>query len=211
MFCLFDARFTTFTSHFPLYILFRDRSRSRSRSPARDAPPANPTPFEDDTEQIKAFVGGLPWSVDDAGLRDVFAEFNPDKCLVMTDKFSGKSRGFGFVYFTSDADREAAIDKLHDSEMEGRRISVRVSLPREERAPRGGRGGRGGGRGFRGGGGGGGYGRDRYDDRRGGGGYGGGGGGGYGGGGGGGRYDDRRGGGGYDSYGGGDRRYDDRR
>ena len=153
----------------------RDRSRSRSPAP----PAANPTHFEDDAEKIKAFVGGLPWSVDDAGLRDAFADFNPDECVVMMDKFNGKSRGFGFVYFTTEKDREDAIEKLHDSEMEGRRISVRVSLPREQRGERrGGRGGgfRGGGGGRYGGGGGYGGGRDRYGGR--GGGYGGGGGGG---------------------------------
>ena len=122
----------------------------------------------------------------------VFAEFNPEECLVMKDKFSGKSRGFGFVYFKDEASREDAIAKIHDSEVEGRRISVRAAIPKSEIGPkpRGGRG-RGGPRRD--------FGRPRYDDRR--------------------KYDDRRGGyddrrGGYDDRRGGyddRRRYDDRR
>ncbi len=73
----------------------------------------------------------------------VFADFAPDECVVMKDKFSGKSRGFGFVYFKDEASREDAIAKIHDTEIDGRRISVRAAIPRSEirDRPRRGRGG----------------------------------------------------------------------
>lgn len=54
----------------------------------------------------------------------------------MKDKFNGKSRGFGFVYFKDEASREDAIGKVHDTEIDGRRISVRAAIPRSEIGPR---------------------------------------------------------------------------
>ncbi|PSC70478.1 glycine-rich RNA-binding RZ1A isoform B [Micractinium conductrix] len=156
--------------------------------------------------QHKCFVGGISWHLDDAKLREAFAEFNPVEAVVMMDKMTGRSRGFGFVMFADRRDQDAAIDRMHNTEVDGRRISVTRAVPQNETAPgtpadalrRGTTvprdAGRQNFRGGYGGGGGGGYGRER-------GGYGGGG---YGGGGyGGGRDDYYRGGGG--GYGGGGR------
>ena len=123
---------------------------------------------------MELFVGNLPWSVDDAGLQALFAQHGVvQRAKVITDRETGKSRGFGFVTMGSPADGQKAIQALNGQDMQGRALTVRAA---EDRRPAGGGGGGGG---YGGGGGGGGYGG-------GGGGRSGGGGGGYGGGGGGG-------------------------
>ncbi|KAH7364350.1 RNA recognition domain-containing protein [Rhexocercosporidium sp. MPI-PUGE-AT-0058] len=137
----------------------------------------------------KLFIGGLAWHTDENALRQKFEEFGAvEEAVVVKDRDTGRSRGFGFVRYGSDADAEAAITAMNNIEFDGRTIRVDKA---SERGSGGGGGGFGGGRG----GGGGGYGR---------------GGGGYGGGGGG--YGDRQqggyggnqgGGGGYGGQGGG--------
>ncbi|MEZ4449457.1 MAG: RNA-binding protein [Nannocystaceae bacterium] len=136
----------------------------------------------------KLFVGGLSWNTTDESLREAFARFGEvDEANVVTDRDTGRSRGFGFVSFRDAADGATAQKAMDGSSLDGRQIRVNEA----ENKPRGGGGGGGGGgRSFGGGGGGGGRGR------------GGGGGGGYGGGGGG--Y-----GGGGGGYGGGGGDYDD--
>ncbi len=133
----------------------------------------------------RLFVGGLPWAVDDNGLQDAFASFGEiTDCKVITDRDTGRSRGFGFVTFADAEQAQAAIDGMDGQELGGRPIKVNVARERERGGGGGGRrggfGGGGGGRGGRGGYGGGGGGRGGS------GGGGGGGRGGYGGGGGGG-------------------------
>jgi RNA recognition motif-containing protein len=107
----------------------------------------------------KLYVGGLPYSVDDAQLNELLAPFGEImSAKVVTDKFSGRSKGFGFVEFANDEDAEKAIAELDGSEIGGRAIRVNEARPMTPRGPGGGGGGRGGpGRGGpRGGGGGGG-------------------------------------------------------
>jgi len=130
----------------------------------------------------KVFVGGLAWATSDETLRGHFESAGEVvEAKVILDRETGRSRGFGFVTFSSDDAASAALESLNGSELDGRRIRVDHATERG-----GGRGGGGGGRG--GGGGGGGYGGGGYGGGGGGGGYGGGGGGrgggGYGGGGG---------------------------
>ena len=128
---------------------------------------------------MNIFVAKLSFDTREDDLREVFEEFGEVSSVsVITDKFTGKSKGYAFVEMPNDDEAKSAINELNDSELDGRTIVVKKAEPRESRG-----GGGGGGRGGFGGGGGGG--------RR------GGGGGGYGGGGG-----DRRGGGG-GGYGGG--------
>ena len=131
----------------------------------------------------KLFVGGLAWGTDDHGLNDAFAEFGEiTEAKVITDRDTGRSRGFGFVTFTDGAAADTAISTMDGSNLDGRTIRVNEAQQRERRG--------GGGGGYRGGGGGGGYGGGGGGRGGGGGGYGGGGGGGgYGGGGGGGGRD----------------------
>ena len=138
----------------------------------------------------KLYVGNLAYSVRDQDLQDAFAEFGAvASAKVMMDRETGRSKGFGFVEMSSDAEAQAAINGLNGQPVAGRAIVVNEARPREERpagfrSPYGGSGGgrEGGGGGYGGGreGGGGGYG----GGRSGGGGYGGGrgNGGGYGGG-----------------------------
>jgi RNA recognition motif-containing protein len=120
----------------------------------------------------KLYVGNLNYDVDSSALEAIFAPHGTvQSAQVITDRDTGRSKGFGFVEMGSDAEAQAAIAALNGQENGGRALTVNEAKPREDR-PRGGGGG-GGGRGGYGGGGG-----------RGGG--GGGGRGGYGGGGGGG-------------------------
>ena len=127
----------------------------------------------------KVFVGGLSWDATDDDLKELFGECGTvTDGVILQDRETGRSRGFGFVTFSSDEEAKAAIEKFHDFEFMGRNLSVNEARPREERGGGGYRGGGGGGgyrgggggRGGRGGGGGGGRGRDR-GDRGGGGGF----------------------------------------
>jgi RNA recognition motif-containing protein len=129
------------------------------------------------------YVGNLVW---DATADDLLALFQEHgavaRAQVITDRETGRSRGFGFVEMDNDAEAQKAIDALNGSNFRGRPLTVNEARPREDRGGGGGGGG-GGGRGGYGGGGRGGYGgggRGGYGGGGGRGGYGGGGGGGYG-------------------------------
>jgi len=115
----------------------------------------------------KLYVGNLPFSIGDSELQSKFSEFGAvDSAKVITDRDTGRSKGFGFVEMANDGEADAAISKLNGAQFDGRAINVSEARPQ---APREGGGGpRRGGGGFGGGGGG---------PRRGGGGFGGGGGG----------------------------------
>lgn len=85
--------------------------------------------------QNKLFVGNLPWSADDAQLNDMFTPFGEIlSARVMSDKFTGRSRGFGFVEFANEADAQKAVEALDGSDLGGRQIVVNVARPREERS-----------------------------------------------------------------------------
>jgi RNA recognition motif-containing protein len=120
----------------------------------------------------RLFVGNLPYSVTELDLRDLFSGFGTvTDAKIVTDRETGRPRGFGFVQMSSDEEARKAIDELNGRDVQGRPVAVK------EAEERGGGGGGGGGRGFGGGGGG------RGAGGGGGGGYGGSGGGGGGGGG----------------------------
>lgn len=117
----------------------------------------------------KIFVGNLPWRIDDQELETMFSQYGDvQSAKVITDRDTGRSRGFGFVEMEDDA-AENAISNLNGQDMDGRDLRVNEANDRPERGGGGGGGGRGGygggggggGRGGYGGGGGGG-GRDRY-------------------------------------------------
>ena len=108
----------------------------------------------------KIYVGGLPYSATEQQLSDLFgAQGAVASARIITDKFTGQSRGFGFVEMSSDSEAQAAISALNGSDMGGRTLTVNEARPQEPRA-----GGGGGGRGGFGGGGGRGAGgkRDRW-------------------------------------------------
>ena len=114
----------------------------------------------------KLFVGGLSWGTNDEGLRQAFQKFGQiSEAKVITDRETGRSRGFGFITFASDSDAVSAMQEMDGKELDGRTIKVNEA---QERPAGGGGGGGGGGRGGRGGGGGYGGGRGDRGDRGGG-------------------------------------------
>ncbi len=109
----------------------------------------------------RLFVGSLSYDVSQQELEKLFAEVGTvESATLITDKFSGNSKGFGFVEMSSDEETKKAIEELNGKEVAGRNIVVNEARPREERPSGGGGFNRGGG-----GGGGGGF-RDRAPRRR---------------------------------------------
>lgn len=104
----------------------------------------------------KLYVGNLSYSVTSESLGDLFAEKGDvESSRVVTDRETGRSKGFAFVEFANDSQAMAALQHFHGMDFEGRQLNVSEARPQ---APReGGGGGGGGGRGFGGGGGGGRY------------------------------------------------------
>ena len=87
----------------------------------------------------KLFVGGLAWATTSDGLRDFFAKAGEiATATVITDKFSGRSKGFGFVEMSSDAEAQKAIEMFNGQKSGDRAIVVNEARPMTERAPRGG-------------------------------------------------------------------------
>jgi cold-inducible RNA-binding protein len=85
----------------------------------------------------KLFVGSLAWATTDDGLNAHFATVGTvASAKVVTDRETGRSRGFGFVEFDNDAEADAAIEKLNNSELDGRQITVNEARPREDRPRR---------------------------------------------------------------------------
>jgi RNA recognition motif-containing protein len=100
----------------------------------------------------KLFIGGLSWGTSDLGLREAFERFGPlVEAKVITDRDTGRSRGFGFVTFESASDAQNAMAEMDGAELDGR--NLRVNEAEDKRRGGGGGGGGGGGRGGRGGGG----------------------------------------------------------
>ena len=96
----------------------------------------------------KLYVGGLPYSATEQQLTETFgAHGTVASAKIISDKFTGQSRGFGFVEMSSDAEAQAAITALNGAEMGGRTLTVNEAKPQEPRS--------GGGGGYGGGGGGG--------------------------------------------------------
>jgi cold-inducible RNA-binding protein len=123
-----------------------------------------------ETTMKNIYVGNLDYATTEQDLRGLFEPYGPvENATVAKDKFSGQSRGFGFVEMTNDADAEKAISELNGRQLGNRNLTVNEARPREARPPRSGGFGGGGGYG-RGGGGGGGYGGGRGGKRGGGGG-----------------------------------------
>jgi len=78
----------------------------------------------------KLFVGGIPFSMTEDELKELFAAFGTvESAVIINDKFSGRSKGFGFVELSSEDEAQAAIKALHDSEVGGRKITVNEAKP----------------------------------------------------------------------------------
>jgi len=99
----------------------------------------------------KLYVGGLPYSTTEDALEQLFSEHgNVESAKVITDRDTGRSRGFGFVEMESAGEAQKAISALNGTDLDGRTLTVNEAKPRENRS--------GGGGGYGGGGGG----RDRW-------------------------------------------------
>ena len=86
---------------------------------------------------MKIYVGNLPFGVDKAKLDELFGTFGDiEESIVISDKFSGRSKGFGFVTFKDDESAKKAIADMNDKEVEGRNIKVNEAKPMEDRPPR---------------------------------------------------------------------------
>ncbi|AWG20487.1 RNA-binding protein [Flavobacterium faecale] len=82
---------------------------------------------------MNIFVGSLPFSIEEADLRESFEAYGAvDSVKIITDKFTGRSKGFGFVEMPSDDDAQKAIDELNGATVQGRTIVVNKSEPKPE-------------------------------------------------------------------------------
>lgn len=94
---------------------------------------------------MNIFVAKLNFDTQESDLQDAFAEYGEiDSVKIIMDKFTGRSKGFGFVEMPNDDEARNAIEGLNDTEVDGRTIVVKKAQPREDRGNRGGGGGRGG-------------------------------------------------------------------
>ena len=85
----------------------------------------------------KLYVGGLSYSTTEDALRDAFAQVGAvESATILTDKMTGRSRGFGFVEMTSDDEATAAIEMWNGKELDGRRLTVNEARPMADRPPR---------------------------------------------------------------------------
>jgi RNA recognition motif-containing protein len=105
---------------------------------------------------MNIYVSNLNYSTESASLQELFAEYGEvSSANIITDRETGRSRGFGFVEMPNDEEGQKAIDALNDTEFEGKTLVVNVARPKTERRSYGGGG-------YNRGGGGGGYNRNRY-------------------------------------------------
>lgn len=90
----------------------------------------------------KLYVGGLSFNTTEERLRDEFAKFGTvDSATVIRDRYSDRSRGFGFVEMANDSEAEEAIKGLNGNMLDGRQVTVNYAKERTDRGDRGGRGG----------------------------------------------------------------------
>ena len=107
---------------------------------------------------MKIYVGNLPFSVDEEALKNLFSDYPVEEVSLIKDKFSGRSKGFGFVTISDDEAAKKAVAEFNGKEVEGRELKVTEAKPMEDRPERprrsfgGGGGDRGGSRGGFGGG-----------------------------------------------------------
>lgn len=91
---------------------------------------------------MRIYVGNLPYSVTDDELRETFGEFGElASAEVVKDRFSGQSKGFGFVDMPNNSEADQAIKALNDQPLKGRKLTVNEARPRADRPRRGGGGG----------------------------------------------------------------------
>ena len=86
---------------------------------------------------MEIYVGNLPWSCSDQDLVDAFNAYGSvEKASIISDRNSGRSKGFGFVTMNNDDEANQAIEAMNGSDFSGRALKVNEARPREERPPR---------------------------------------------------------------------------
>lgn len=82
---------------------------------------------------MNIYVGNLDFSIKEDDLKDVFTEYGEVSSVkIITDKFSGRSKGFGFITMDDDSEAKAAISALHESDIKGRNMVVNEARPRKD-------------------------------------------------------------------------------
>jgi len=82
---------------------------------------------------MNIYVGNLSYAMTEDKLRDVFAEYGEvSKVTIISDRHTGRSKGFGFVEMDSDDEAQAAIEKLNDTDLDGRNIKVNQARPKND-------------------------------------------------------------------------------
>ncbi len=85
---------------------------------------------------MNIYVGNLPFNISEDEIRDAFEQYGAvDSARIIMDKFTNRSRGFGFVEMPDGDEAQAAIDTLHESQLGGRSLVVNEARPRTERRP----------------------------------------------------------------------------
>ena len=86
---------------------------------------------------MNIYIGNLPYNISEDELREAFAEFGQvDRANIIIDKFTGRSKGFGFVEMPNTPEAEKAIEAMNETDFKGRTIKVNEARPREERPAR---------------------------------------------------------------------------
>lgn len=85
---------------------------------------------------MKIYVGNLPWSIDSEGLKNLFSAYPVEEASIIQDKFSGKSKGFGFVTIADDEAANQAISEMNGKEIEGRELKISEAKPMDPDRPR---------------------------------------------------------------------------
>ena len=86
---------------------------------------------------MEIYVGNLPWSASDQDLTDAFSSYgNVEKASIITDRNSGRSKGFGFVTMNDADEANKAIEAMNGTDFGGRPLKVNEARPREDRPPR---------------------------------------------------------------------------
>lgn len=87
---------------------------------------------------MKVYVGNIPFSVDNDKLKELFSPFGEiEEVTIITDKFSGRSKGFGFVTFKDEESAKKAIAEMNEKDIEGRPLKVNEAKPMDPDRPRG--------------------------------------------------------------------------
>ncbi len=81
----------------------------------------------------KLFVGNIDWGTTDEDLQELFTKYGDiEECVIIKDKFSNRSKGFGFVTFANDDDADKAVAELNDHELKERKLVVNEARPKKE-------------------------------------------------------------------------------